>query len=123
MITKQVINGEEVLMYSIGQLCAAIQRHPNSVRRLEIDGIIPAPFVRHHNNYRLYTAHEMRIIEYMFKTLNLRRGVKFPTDAGAKFKDLFTRLHQCYKNGSTDYPDEALTEAMLIARKANAQKA
>lgn len=121
MITKRTINNEQLLMYSIGQLCAAINRHPNTIRRLERDGVIPPSYLRSDKGYRLYTEHEMRIVKHLFKTLNLSRGVSFPEDTAHQFSELFERLHNAYRQGrKEDYPLESLAPSE-IRKVQNAQ--
>ena len=108
MITKRLINGEYLLMYSVGQAAAAIDRTPKSIRRLESQGIIPKCYTRGETNgYRLYTEHELKIIKHICKKYQLQRGVKFPEKAAEEFKQMFASLHFGYdQNDSKYYPEE-----------------
>lgn len=120
MIARRYINGIEVTVYSVGQLAAQLDRHPASIRRLEREGVIPKPRLRHeNNNYRLYTMHEVQVIKFIFNKFKLQRGVKFPEEAAKQLSHLFKEVHAYYDEPATPLPEEALTEAMKAVRDMN----
>lgn len=117
MIRKKTICGKEVLVYSIGQACARLKRHPCTIRRLERDGFIPAPWTRLENGYRVYTLHELNILEHIFKKYTLQRGVMFDAAAKGDLHNLFNKLHAAYNTNSNlaTFPPEALNDAIRAA--------
>lgn len=96
MIQEMLIGGNQIIMYSIGQAAARIDRSPQSMRRMERSGAIPAPFKRSDTGQRLYSIHECKALELCFKKHSLRERVKIPEAFTRELEDAFAALRQIY---------------------------
>jgi hypothetical protein len=97
MILEEKWSGNTIVLYSVGQAAARIGRTAKTVRRLEREGSIPAPFKRSRSGQRLYTLHECKAIEVCFKKHNIRERVKIPEAFITELADAFAALRQVYQ--------------------------
>ena len=107
MIKVQEIRGEEVHMYSIGQVAQRLERHAGSLRRLEKDGVIPQAFVRFENNYRAYTEHERNVLVFLFQKYDIRQGKALGEDFKKDLIDSFNQIHEYYREQADELPEGA----------------
>lgn len=109
MIARAFINGKEVILYSVGQVAAKLQRHPDSIRRLQREGFIPDAYTRtEKGDYRMFTLHQVNILMYVFLRYNLRRGTPLTDDAKQCLHDLWSTLNKHYNDPANhDMPEEA----------------
>ena len=63
-LMKVTVNGVDrtVSMYTLGQLSYKLNLQPQTIRKWEIQGIIPPPTYRSRGRHRLYTEFEVDII-------------------------------------------------------------
>jgi len=106
MITKMMIHGHEIILFSVGQAGARLRRHAGTLRRLERDGQIPEPKNRSSRGYRLYTAWELTALEFAFKKHSCGQGKTMPPEFSETLKKLFSDIHRHIADRNHPLPKE-----------------
>jgi hypothetical protein len=73
-----IINGQEVMLFKIGDLCDRLERQRQTVCKWEKSGIIPQAQFRSKTGRRLYTKEQIDAIVETVNDFNLRQGCLIP---------------------------------------------
>lgn len=118
MISKIVINGKEIMQFSIAQTAARVHRSSGRLRQLERAGKIPQPKYRGGSGktvqYRMYTLHEVNALAHCFAKYDVKQGAQYPDEFVDECKRLFSLIHRHYESGKNPLPQEALSHAEKV---------
>ncbi len=71
------INGVEVVMYTIGDLAQELGRESQTIRKWEMNGVIPPTRFRDRTNKRLYPEKLVKMIKQISEEEGVTQGVSF----------------------------------------------
>lgn len=75
-----VVDGKELELFTIGELCDRLDRERQTIRKWERDGIIPPAQYRSKSGRRLYTKQQIDAIVSVVEKYNIKQGITIPED-------------------------------------------
>jgi hypothetical protein len=73
-----MVKGQDMKLYTIGELCTRLERENQTVRKWEKAGLIPPAQFRSKTGRRLYTELQIAAIVKVVEKYNLRQGCQIP---------------------------------------------
>lgn len=99
--TFKLPNGEEIELFYIGTLAAALGRTPNTIRKWEISGVIPDPLFKDAHGHRLYSKEQIDAIVKCAERAKIAQGYSIANTSFSEwcYKEM-EKLKEKYKGGS-----------------------
>lgn len=88
------IGGKELEMFTLGVLAKCLDRDSQTVRKWELNGIIPQATYRSASNHRLYTRRQIEAIVQCVRKHNIRAGLPITQAFKDDVKEAFERATQ-----------------------------
>jgi len=73
-----IVNGREMILYTIGELCTRLERQHQTLRKWERANVMPPAQYRSKTGRRLYTLAQVEAIVAAVEKYKIKQGVPIP---------------------------------------------